>query len=363
MPSSKKPWRTLGISTSSRVWVTHSMPTLGNKLLINNLTLTGQTMPTSFKTSKLSFWTGKAFSTIRLLLQILIVLLLVKWSVLGVKAVYYSFMLTMTATPPLTLFWFCSAFASFFMVWWLRIVTLGTKKSAVVGGLALMFFSLSATLLKTLSTFGKHFIRGPRESVDVLALHEFAHYSKVTPDQKKFVVLAYKTFAGLINLSGAAAQPCSAYLNTAIRTSASPMFYNALTRLQFISTLDVVKGRRWPTLNHDKLEILRGRTLLLYHWRNIHADGANLFKTSSLWASHRLGGDAFDLQRILTLSKPVLTKPQQKLQPSDWLTQLTPKSFIITTLLKPSNAPLRYDLTQHLSSRETPTWTLCSKKL
>lgn len=359
--SNKKPWKTLGISTSSRVWVTYSDSFFGSRNEFNNLTLSGQTLTTSFKTHKMSFWTGRLFTTFRTLVQLLIAYLLLKWFILGLKASYHSFMLTITSTTPLAIFWTCTLLAIFFIIWWLPIATSGTMTSVVVGGLALMFFSLSATMLKVLSTFGKHFIRGPRPSSDVLTLNIFADLPKVTPDQKKFVLVAYKLLAGLIQLSAPMVQPCNPFVPHGY-THTSPRFYPALNKLQFITTFDLVKTRKWPTLSHDKLEILKGRTLLLYHWRNIHADGARIFKTSAIWTSHKLGNDVFTLQKVLTLASQSKTTPTTPNQPSNWLLHIIPTKLLVTTLLKNSKTPLRFDLAQHLSVLETPTWSTLNRK-
>lgn len=364
MHNRTKPWKTLGLTTQSRLWVTADQskifPNKPNN--INNLSLTGQTLNPSHKSTKLSFWNGRTFSTLRLSFQCFLLWVLFKSLSITLLLLMTKSVLTLTTMQPETLFNFFSLCSLFFFFIWYNLTAKKNPYALLVGAVALIFTSLAITTFKTIAIIGVKFKPINMKKLRELSkLHTFARANKITFDQKYFVYTTYLSMLRLLELEASLDVLPRPNLLKSRRLGFVPPHHYPIA---YFSTTHAHTVKRWPNLPADKFNLISGQGLVVFQWQNLSAESAELFRSKSLWHSHRLDTVTLNLVKLKLLKTGQRASTVSSLSTidNDWLFQLNPITNVTTTLLNTTLAPVRYDIIQSLPVNQIPVWYTKSKR-
>jgi len=360
-PTSLK-WKTLGLATKSRIWVTaQPVPAPFDRQSINPLNLTGQSGLSGRRKAAMARGYGRNAQPLRRLFLLWVIGVVLYCSSLNAFTALDYFYSTLSLELIRALFWpFFGCMLTFLWAWVHELNIRGITPLSHLFGIISCGFLACTVFSKRVEHLLILTAQTPMKKKDIFAptvlFMDLKNKSKATQADKERVRTAYVavSWLQLFNRQGAS-------LPDPRETRAS----SARTQRPLLSKLTPLPGlyeapvlglmQAWPTV----AQVLAGQPRLfglqLFSLQSIHQSAPSLLRSGApLWHLHRLAGLRLPSAGFVTRLDSGSMPPQfgDTCVPG-WFPSVAP----LTTYLAPRAPSATFCYTQALRSAETPSWS------
>lgn len=347
-------WKTLGLSSYSRIWSTVNLHNLQNAHIYKQpLTLSGQTTLTQQHRFKMKSKYTRVFSNLKkiLILTLFIFYLPIVLELVAnvYSAIFYNLSLCNLTNVYVVLF----TVGFFFLIIWIKRLPDNSAWNDVFGLLFCICISSAWKLLRVdnLSTY--KYIKSPQR---IIYKNNSRLITNSTQVDKLIIRQVYIIFSKLIKLENKTYGELPKINIILKKQTQSALQLNVHCNIQrMYSSLPILN--EFPTIEHKLSQNTKNTALALFNWYTTHSNfNLKTQNNSLLWHKHRHFNVTAHLSGLLTLKNNSVfeTKSNDKnLTNVTWLVNLQPAT---TWVIEEFKYPIRYDLIQKNKITQNVLW-------
>lgn len=348
-------WKTLGLTTYSRVWSTASIHDNNAKSIHKSqLTISGQSGISQQHRFNMRSNYSRNFAAIKKFIFFLLFLICVCIFFTFVQQAYAIVLHNLSLCQLSNVYTTLMFLGVIFLVLWLRFLISTTIQADLFGLLFCISISSAWKLYRVDGLSPRKYIENPRPIINKFKTRKI---TRSTQADKFIIQQVYKIFAKLGKLENKlhASTPDSVGFNNNRRQV--PLNLKTNLRL-FKMYVRLPATQLLPTIEHKLHQNNSATALALFNWYNTHTTTPIRMQNSkSLWNSHRLVSARTHISGIafsaLTINQETNHQtPHQN--DACWLVQLQP---ITTSLIENHKYPIRYDMLQNNKIAQNALWS------
>lgn len=363
-----KIWRTLGITTNSRIWVTlnaHNLTNTTKQTRIKKLTQSGQFATTYQAASKLSYFFGKNFLPLKRLLVVFIIVLCAEWSTHLVMFLLSYIYYLLSVINPLTISIFCLTVSTFLFYLWVSFIQTRNSLAPWVGVISCCsgFFGLSLHKMRArLSESKRSSAKKPTSLLEMRGeLYRTSSIDNPLTAERALMVSVYRLLKLLSREEGQRLTFPTLCINASILNVEQSTCSLPILKTPNMQLLLINSGisLTWPSIEHALSQQNISRALQVFQWHSLQAAAPAVLKASgSLWHAHKVGNLNMAMITLAELHRPIEHAAFINEQGTNSLLSWLPNSLNLTTyLMEHHRYPVKYDLMQTSRIAENAAWS------